>query len=245
MTLFAFEQVTKRVPNGRLELTVFEDVSFEIDAGDFVGLWGGRRAGKSTLLRIAAGIDMPDAGRVLFDGQDLTQLSGDARAELLRTRGIGLVSSAWRPTVSQEVIEYVAVALLPDSYSLRQARPIAREHLERMGVLNCAHLRTETLSIGEAMRVGLARALIREPRLLLVDEPAALPSPSERHELYELLASLGRSRDLAVLIASEDLGIIRRARRKMTIGAGAVRSMDKKGEVVSFPLGRVSGGRSD
>jgi predicted ABC-type transport system involved in lysophospholipase L1 biosynthesis ATPase subunit len=244
MTLFAFEQVTKRIPDGRHELTVFEDVSFEIDAGDFVGLWGTRRSGKSTLLRIAAGIDVPDTGRVLFDGQDLTGLSGDQRAELLRTRGIGLVSSAWRPTVSQEVIDDVAVALLSDSYSLRQARRIAREHLEQMGALKCAHMRTETLSIGEAMRVGLARALIREPRLLLVDEPAALPSPSERQELYGLLASLGRSRDLAVLIASEDLGVIRRARRKMTIGAGAVRSMDKKGEVVSFPLGRVSDGRS-
>jgi predicted ABC-type transport system involved in lysophospholipase L1 biosynthesis ATPase subunit len=244
MSLFAFEHVTKCYPDGRRLHTVLEDVSFEIDVGDFVGLWGVRRSGKSTLLRIAAGLESPDEGRILFDGQDLTGLSGDGRAELLRAHGIGFVTSGWRPSVSQEVIEYVAVALLPDALSLRQARHVAREQLERMGVLNCAHMLTDRLSIGEAVRVGLAQALVRQPRLLLVDEPAVLPSPTERHELYRLLTSLGRSSALAVVVASEDVGIVRRARRKMTIGAGTLRSMDKEGEVVSFPRGRVSDGRS-
>lgn len=244
MSLLAFEHVTKRRLDGRRELMVLEDVCFEVDVGDYIGLWGMRRSGKSTLLRIAAGFESPDDGRVLFDGEDLTALSGDARAEVLRARGIGLATADWRPSVSQEVIEYVATALLPDLLSLRQGRGIALEHLEWMGVLNCAHMRTDRLSIGEAMRVSLAQALAREPRLLLVDEPAALPSPTERHELYDLLTSLGRSSGLAVLVASEDVGIVRRARRKMTIGSGALRSMDKEGEVVSFPVGRVADGQT-
>ncbi len=244
MTLLAFEGVTKRHPDGRRELTVLEDVCFELDAGDFVGLWGMRRSGKSTLLRIAAGFESPDEGRVVFDGQDLTALSGDARAEVLRAGGIALATTDWRPSVSQEVIDYVATALLPLKLSFRQGRRVAREYLERMGVLNCAHMLTDRLSTGEAMRVSLAQALAREPRLLLVDEPAALPSPTERHELYDLVVSLGKRSDLAVLMASEDVGIVGRARRKMTIGSGRVRSMDKEGEVVSFPIGRVADGRS-
>jgi ABC-type ATPase involved in cell division len=244
MSLFAFEHVTKRYPDGRRPLTVLDDVSFEVDAGDFVGVWGMRRSGKSTLLRLAAGIELPDEGRILFDDQDVTGLSGDARAELLRAHGIGFVSSDWRPSVSQTAIEYVAVSLLADSLSLGRARHVARQQLERMGVLNCAHMFTDRLSLGEALRVSLAQALVREPRLLLVDEPAVLPSPSERHELYGLLTSLGRSSAPAVLVASEDVGIVRRARRMMTIGAGTLRSMDKEGEVVSFPRGRVSDGRS-
>lgn len=244
MALFAFEQVTKRVADGRRELTVLEDVSLEVDRGDFVGLWGSRRSGKSTLLRIAAGVESPDEGRVLFDGHDLTALSGDRRAALLRSGGIAHVCSTWRPSFSQEVVEYVAVPLLADSMSLRQARRLAREQLERMDVLNCAHLRTERLSVGELIRVGLAQALAREPRLLLVDEPAVLPSPSERQELYDSLASLGRSSDVALLVASEDLAIVRHARRKMTVGAGSVHSMDKEGQVVSFPLDRATDGRS-
>jgi lipoprotein-releasing system ATP-binding protein len=181
MSLFAFEHVTKRHPDGRRELLVLEDVCFQVDAGDFVGLWGMRRSGKSTLLRIAAGFESPDEGRVVFDGEDVSALSGNARAGLLRARGVGLATTDWRPSVSQEVIEHVATALLPDLLSLRHGRRIAREHLERMGVLKCAHMRTDRLSIGEAMRVSLAQALAREPRLLLVDEPAALPSPTERY----------------------------------------------------------------
>lgn len=242
--LFAFERVTKRVADGRRELMVLEDVCFEVDAGDFVGLWGSRRSGKSTLLRIAGGLESADEGRIIFDGHDLRALSADRRAELMRNGGIAHVCSAWRPSFGQEVIEYVGLPLLADSMSLRQARRVAREQLERMGVLNCAHLSTERLSVGELVRVGLAQALAREPRLLLVDEPAVLPGPSERHELYDLLASLGASSSVAVLVASEDIAFIRRARRKMTVGAGSVHSMDKEGRVVSFPLGRVSDGRS-
>lgn len=244
MSLLAFEHVTKRRLDGRREMTVLDDVCFEIDHDDFVGLWGKRRSGKSTLLRIVAGIELPDDGHVIFDGKDLTTLSSDARAEVLRARGIGLATSDWRPSVSQKVIEYIATALLPNSLTLRQGRGIARECLEQMGVLNCAHMRTDRLSIGEAMRVSLALALAREPRLLLIDEPAALPSPSERDELYELLMTLGKSSGLAVLVASEDVGIYKRTRRKMTIGSGQLRSMEKEGEVVSFPLGRAADGRS-
>ncbi len=244
MSLFAFEHVTKRRLDGRREMAVLDDVCFEIDADDFVGLWGMRRSGKSTLLRIAAGLELPDEGRVVFDGKDLTAMSGDARAEVLRARGIGLVVSDWRPSVSQEVIEYFATALIPDSLSFRQGRRAARECLGRMGALKCAHMLTDRLSIGEAMRVGLALALARESRLILIDEPAALSSPTERQELYDLLAMLGKSSGLALFVASEDVAIYRRARRKMTIGSGELRSMDKEGEVVSFPLGRAADGRS-
>ena len=244
MSLFVFEHVTKRHWDGRRPFTVLDDVSFELDAGDFVGIWGMRRSGKSTLLRLAAGLELPDEGRILFDGQDLTALSGDARAELLRARGIGYVTSTWRPRVRQQAIEYVALPLLADSLSLHQARQVAREELERMGALNCAHMLSDSLSLGEALRVGLAAALVHEPRLLLVDEPAVVLSPSERQELYELIASLGRASMPAVLVASEDVGIVRRARRMMTLGGGVLRSSDKEGEVVSFPRGRVADGRS-
>jgi ABC-type ATPase involved in cell division len=244
MSLFAFKHVTKYHWDGRRPFAVLDDVSFEVDAGDFVGIWGMRRSGKSTLLRLAAGMELPDEGRILFDGQDLTRLSGDARAELLCAHGIGSVTSNWRPRVRQKAIEYVALPLLADLLNLRQARAVAREELERVGVLNCAYMLTDMLSLGEALRVGLAAALVHEPRLLLIDEPAAVLSPSERQELYELIASFGRASTPAVVVASEDIGIVRRARRMMTIGGGILRSSDKEGEVVSFRRGRVSDGRS-
>jgi predicted ABC-type transport system involved in lysophospholipase L1 biosynthesis ATPase subunit len=244
MSLFAFEHVTKHHWDGRRPIAVLDDVSFEVDTNDFVGIWGRRRSGKSTLLRLAACLELPDEGRILFDGQDLIALSGDARAELLRAHGIGFVTSNWQPRVRQKALDYVALPLLADSLNLRQARAVAREELERMGVLNCAHMLTDRLSLGEALRVGLAAALVHEPRLLLVDEPAVVLSPSERQELYALITSLGRASTPAVVVASEDVGIARRARRMMTLGDGVLRSTDKEGEVVSFPRGRVSDGRS-
>jgi lipoprotein-releasing system ATP-binding protein len=244
MSLFAFEHVTKLYWDGRRPFTVLDDVSFEVDAGDFVGIWGMRRSGKSTLLRIAAGTELPDKGRVLFDGHDLTRLSGDARAELLRAHGIGLVTSNWKPSVHQKAIEYVALPMLADSTSLRHARYLAGKELERMGVLNCAHIMTDRLSLGEVLRMGLAAAMVCEPRLLLIDEPAVVLSPSERQELYALITSFGCASTPAVLVASEDIGIVRRARRMMTIDDGVLRSTDKEGEVVAFPRGRISGGRS-
>ncbi|MGH2911710.1 MAG: ATP-binding cassette domain-containing protein [Solirubrobacteraceae bacterium] len=244
MSLFSFEHVTKRYTDGHRVRTVLEDVSFEIDAGDFVGLWGMRRSGKSTLLRVAASIELPDDGQIFFDGQELTKLSGEQRAEVMRANGIGFVSSDWRPVLSQKVIDYISAALLADKLSLKEARPIVREYLDRMGVLNCTHTLTDQLSIYDSMRVGLAHALVRKPRLLFVDEPAVVPSPSERQEFYELLMSLGKDSSLAVLIASEDLGAVSKARRMMTIGSGSLCSTDKEGKVVSFPAGRVSDGRS-
>jgi predicted ABC-type transport system involved in lysophospholipase L1 biosynthesis ATPase subunit len=242
MSLFAFEHVTKRHWDGRRPFTVLDDVSFEVDAGDFVGIWGMRRSGKSTLLRLAAGIERPDEGRILFDGKDLTRLSGDARAELLRANGIGFVTSNRQSGVRRDALDYVALPLLADGLSLRQARQVAREELERMGVLNCAHMPIDRLSLGEALRVGLAAALVHEPRLLLIDEPAVVPSTSERDELYGLITSFGRASTPAVLVASEDMRIVRRARRMMTIGGGVLRSSDKEGEVVPLRQRRVSDG---
>jgi predicted ABC-type transport system involved in lysophospholipase L1 biosynthesis ATPase subunit len=242
MSLFAFEHVTKRHWDGRRPFTVLDDVSLEVDAGDFVGIWGMPRSGKSTLLRLAAGIELPDEGRILFDDQDVTRLSGDARAELLRANGIGFVTSNRQSGMRRDALDHVALPLLADGLSLRQARQVAREELERMGVLNCAHMLTDRLSLGEALRVGLAAALVHEPRLLLIDEPAVVLSTSERDELYGLITSFGRASTPAVLVASGDMRIVRRARRIMTIGGGVLRSSDKEGEVVPLRPGRVSGG---
>jgi predicted ABC-type transport system involved in lysophospholipase L1 biosynthesis ATPase subunit len=235
MSLLALERVSKRYPDGRGEITVLDRVSLDVDEGDFVGIWGIRRSGKSTLLQLAAGRVAPDQGTVCFDGDDITRMSPDRRARLQRHGGIGLLSADWCPERNKPVVEHVALPLLSDGLSLREAREPAWRALERVGVASCAYMPAARVSHGERIRVALAQILVHEPRVLLVDEPAVLLRPSEGVELYELLRSLGRDSALAIVIASEDIAPIRKARRMFSIDSGKLRSMDQPGTLVPFP----------
>lgn len=235
MSLLSLEHVSRRLPDGRGEISVLDDVCWEIEAGDLIGVWGMRRSGKSTLLRVASGREKPHEGVVRFDGQDLTRMSPDQYARLQRRHGIGLLGADWRPERTRAAVDHVALPLLSDGMSLREAQGPAWRALERVGVTGCAHLPATRLSHGERVRVALAQLLVQEPRLLLVDEPAALLRPSEGVELYELLRSLGRDSPIAVVIASEDVAPIRKTQRIMSIGSGKLRAMDERGTLVQFP----------
>jgi putative ABC transport system ATP-binding protein len=233
--LLSLTQVTKRYAEGRREIVVLDRVSLEIDQGDFLGMWGPKRAGKSTLLRVMAGMERPDSGDVNFDGDSLAAMSARKRSRLLRRHGMALVSSDWRTQIVRPVVELVATARASDGTSMREARTLAREALGRVNAGECADLRTDRLSLGERLRVALAIALVRKPRLLLVDEPAVLPSPLESDELYRLLRSLGEESALTVVVASESLAALAGARRTMAVSGGEVRSTDHEGVVVRFP----------
>ena len=245
MALLEFKDVVRSFPDGKRDITVLAGVSFEVDEGDFVGVWGTRGSGKSTLLSIAAGLEAADGGIVRVAGRDLTCLSSDERAEWLRGR-VGLACADWGPHRHLPVVDYVATPLLCDGrMSPRMAKAKARPVLGQVGLAGCADGSTDALSLSELVRVELACALVRDPLLLLVDEPPVLRSPSESKALYGLLKSLGGKPGLAVVVASEDLELVQKAQRIMSIGGGQVRGMDQPGVVV--PLwGRHSegGGRS-
>jgi ABC-type methionine transport system ATPase subunit len=233
--LLSLELVCKSFRDGRTEFPALEDVSLEVYAGEWVGIWGTRRAGKSTLLRVASGRSRPDSGTVVFDGVDLAGLTGDGRARMWRQGGIGLVTGDWRPVRNQPVIDHVALPLLSSGMSLREARGPAWQALERAGLSGCAYTPAATLSARERVRLSLARTLVHEPRIIMFDEPAVLLRPSEAVEFYKLLRALGRESPLAILIASEDLAPIRKAHRVMTIDGGRVRAMQEPGTLVRFP----------
>lgn len=235
MTLLRFEHVRSSHLDGRREIVVLEDVSFEIEAEDFVGLWGMRRSGKSTLLRLAAGLDLAQRGAVIFDGVDLGRVSGHRRASLLRDRGIGVVLSDRRPALNQSAAEHVALPLLAAGSSLAGARAPALAALERTDALRWAQTPLAGLPRDALIKVMLAQALVHGPRLLLVDEPAAFLNMGEAAEIFDLLQSIGRQAGIALMIASEDLRPLRRATRIMSIGGGEVHLMDRSAEVVRFP----------
>ena len=236
MALLSFEGVGKRYRRWGREVVVLDDARLEIDSGDFVGVWGSRRAGKSTLLRLAAGIELADTGVVRFDGRNLRRMSSRERARLWR-RDIGFVSPESHAAPAEQVMAHVAMPLVSDGWHPREAAAEARRVLDRIAPAGCAYAATYELSPGEQTLVGLARALIRQPRLLLVDEPAITQSPSERDNICEVLRSVGRRRELTVVFTSEDLSPLRAAERMMSIGDGRVLSADRPGTILPFPAG--------
>ncbi len=236
MSLLSFKNVSKTFRDGTQDIAVLADVSFEVDPGDYVGLWGRRRSGKSTTFRLAAGIERPDSGAIIFDGKDLAKMSGDERAVQRRRGGIALASLDWTPKDSRPVVQHVALAFACDrDVSFGEAEDAARRALKRVGAAEVEYEKTDRLKLSERVRVELARALVCEPRLLLVDEPAMLASPSASRELYELLRTLGRDKSLAVVIASQEAHAIEGAPRVFSISDGRVRTTDSRRKVLPFP----------
>lgn len=234
--LLSFEAVGKRYPDGRAEIVVLRDASFEVFAGDLVGIMGGRRAGKSTLLRLAAGIELPDAGTVRFAGRDTAAMSTLERARLLRGE-IGLVcAEGWRASHRERVVDLIAMPLLSSGATLQEARRLARRALDAVGAAGHADELAIKLSTGERMRVLLARALVHGPRIVLVDEPAAMPSLEERDAFYELLRAVASERGAALLIASDDTAPLRGGALQMSIGDGElICTTGEPATVVPFP----------
>lgn len=235
MGLLEIIGLSKRFRDGLQELTVMNDVSVEIDENEFVGLWGMPRSGKSTLLRIIAGVEPPDAGRVRIDGVELTTLSQGARVRLVR-ENIALATFGWRAHRNRLVQEHISLAASAHPHVTgREARAMARRALTRLDVLVCAERRLDQLSFNDQIRVELARAIVRSPRLLLIDDPPSLPSPREDSQLHETIATLSEKMRCAVILASSDFDVIERAQRMMSIGSGELRLMDEAGVVVPFP----------
>jgi macrolide transport system ATP-binding/permease protein len=235
MALLEITGLSKRFPDGLRELVVLADVGLEVYAGDFIGLWGMPRSGKSTLLRIIAGLEPPDAGSVRLAGVELTTLAQDARVRLVR-ENVALAAFGWQAHRNRLVSEHVALAASANPYVTgKVARAMARRALRRLDVLSCAERRLDQLSLNEQIRAELARAIVRGPRLLLIDDPPSLPSPGEDSRLREAITALSEEKDCAVILAASDLGVIGRAQRMMAVGSGELRVMDEAGVVVPFP----------
>lgn len=237
LPLLSFDRVSKRYRDGYREIAVLEDASFDLDQGAFIGVWGSRRAGKSTLLRLMAGVETPDTGVVRFDGRDLSAMTQVERERLLRSEIALMATDDWQSRPKETVVDYVALSIGSNAMPISEARRLARRALDRVDVTAYADELTRSLSLAERTRVMLARALVREPRLLLVDEPALVPSLMERDALYELLREVGKASGATLVVASEEMAPLHGAEVVMSIGDGELCSTDERGQVIGFPGG--------
>jgi ABC-type lipoprotein export system ATPase subunit len=214
MSLLSIKHVTKRHGRGRIERLVLRDISLDIEAGELVAVWGLRRSGRTTLLRIATGMERPDEGTVLFAGKELAR----CRDKILG-REIGCVQLHLSLGEGGSVLDQVAEGWLAGRSSLSAARRRAREALAEVGAEGCAEFSPRELDAGEAVRVALARALIGGSRLLVVDEPTNGVDLLDRDPILRLLRGIA-NRGVAVLMTTGDGAALAGVDRSLTLDHG-------------------------
>jgi putative ABC transport system ATP-binding protein len=236
MSLLSVEGVTKRYRRGRLERVAIRDVSLDLEQGELVAVWGPRFSGRSTLLRIAAGIESPEEGTVTFEGRDLTRI----RNRVLGRR-IGYCHTAAASAQHGQVIEHVAAGLLAQRALPRQARRRGQELLFRVGAEHCARLECHELAATEVVRVAIASALVTAPALLVIDEPTSGVDLLERDPLLALLRSIANE-GTAVLMSTGDAQGLSGVDRALSIDAGELRGELKPSAADIVPLRRADSG---
>ena len=240
MALLSVDRVGKTHRVGPYDKSVLTDVSLTLDRGDFYGVWGAQRSGKSTLLRLAAGLELPDTGSVSFDGVDLAGLSKERRTAL-RLHDIGLVLGDGPQRRTMTVLDFVALPLF-STYTRREARCRAFDALRRTDVVECAAARWDQLSDGETTLVSLAHGLVRRPRLLLVDDPTARLDALRQAEFIDLLRNVAAGQRMAVLMVSAVLGPVVMADEAFTLSDGRLVPVSdgerQVADVIEFPRSR-------
>src|SRR5512141_2034721 len=211
-------QLTKEYQSGDHRLSVLRDVSFTVPDGAFVAIVGPSGSGKTTLLGLLAGLDVATRGTVLLDGEDLSKLSEDRRAQL-RGQKVGFVFQSFQLIPTLTALENVQVPL-----ELRgiDGRRRAAELLERVGLGGRGHHYPAQLSGGEQQRVALARAFSNEPKVLFADEPTGNLDARTGATVVELMGELNRDSGTTIVLVTHDPDLASRARRTIRLADGAI-----------------------
>ena len=209
--MIEFERVSKTYPGGSRALA---DVSFAIERGSMVFLTGHSGAGKSTLLRLVMMLERASRGQVIVDNRNLSQ-SPDRIAPIVR-RNTGMIFQDHKLLKDKTVADNVALPLMIAGLKYSDIRKRVRAALDKVGLLGKESAWPVTLSGGEQQRVGIARAIVSMPPLLLADEPTGNLDPNLSRELFGLFEQIS-DQGATVLIASHDLDLIRRTRKRVLV----------------------------
>ncbi len=210
------EQLTQSYRSGQGRLTVLQDISFSVDAGEFVALVGPSGSGKTTLLGLLAGLDRPESGTVWLDGTDLGALDEDARAAV-RGAKVGFVFQSYHliPTLTAQENVEVPLELRGEPDPTR-----ARELLVRVGLGDRTGHYPAQLSGGEQQRVALARAFSARPRILFADEPTGNLDQRTGAAIIDLMTALNREAGTTLVLVTHDPDLAGRARRILRLADG-------------------------
>jgi cell division transport system ATP-binding protein len=206
-----FDSVSKRYPEGREALI---DVSFDVAAGEMLFVTGHSGAGKTTLLKMIAAIERPSRGSLGVHGRNLTRLKPSEIPRL--RRDIGMVFQDHRLLMDRSVADNVALPLVIAGVAREERSKRVRVALEKVGLDGRGKHAPVGLSTGEQQRVGIARAIVARPALIIADEPTGNLDPQLSEEIMQLFMGLRRT-GVTILIASHDLALLKRMKQRVVV----------------------------
>jgi putative ABC transport system ATP-binding protein len=226
--MILLKNVTKTVRSGTEDLTILDDVSIEIPAGQFVAITGASGSGKSTLLGLIAGLDAPSSGQIIVDGDDITELKEDRLARI-RSEKIGFIFQSFHLIPSLTAFENVLIPM--EILGLPDVRTRADSLLEQVDLVNRGHHYPAELSGGEQQRVAIARAFANAPKILLADEPTGNLDTKNGQHIFDLMKQLHMQNNVTLILVTHDASLAAQAQRRIVLADG---------RVVNNDLGNVS-----
>jgi len=219
MTILQVENLTKTYGEGDTTVAALGGVSFSVEKGEFVAIVGASGSGKSTLMHLLGGVDRPDSGRVIVDGNEIYQRN-ESELAIFRRRNIGIVYQFYNllPTLTAE--ENIMLPYLLDNRKPEKSK--LQEILDTIGLSDRAKHLPRELSGGQQQRVSIGRALINDPAVILADEPTGNLDSKASREVMDLLKLSNKRYNQTLLIITHDEKMALEADRIITISDGKI-----------------------
>lgn len=230
MALVEVHQVTKRFRKGDQEIVPLRDCALDIDQGEYVSLMGASGSGKSTLLNLIAGIDRPTSGSIFVAGTDITRLSRTQLANW-RARHVGYIFQMHNLIPVLTAYENIELPLLLLGLSRAERRRRVEVAMQAVSLTDRAEHYPRQLSGGQEQRVGIARAIVANPTIVVADEPTGDLDAETSEQILELLKQLNTQLGMTLLMVTHDAKAAQRASRQIRL---------EKGILIESPIGAAA-----
>jgi putative ABC transport system ATP-binding protein len=229
MALVELRGVSKSFRKGDETITPLDNISMDIEMGEFISLMGPSGTGKSTLLNLVSGIDRPDAGTITVDGTDVTRLSRSQLADW-RAANMGYIFQTPNLIPVLTAYENVELPTLLLKLSSSQRRQRVELAIEAVGLIDRANHYPRQLSGGQEQRVGIARAIVTHPKVVVADEPTGSLDAETSEQVQVLLQRLNRELNITMLLVTHDIDVASIASKQLVLNKG--KFLERTGEAV-------------
>lgn len=219
--MIQLKNVIKTVRSGTEDLTILNDVSFDIPDGQFVAVTGASGSGKSTLLGLIAGLDAPSSGQIFIDDDEVTAMTEDGLAKI-RSEKIGFIFQSFHLIPSLTAYENILIPM--EILGLSGVRERASALLDQVDLTNRGHHYPAELSGGEQQRIAIARAFANSPKILLADEPTGNLDSKNGQHIFELMTDLHRKNNVTLVLVTHDGTLADLAQRRIILADGEILS---------------------